>query len=305
MNEVAVKAENQQVTEKLLMDYLKAQCLGLTQQQVDQFVAIALAFNLNPWKKEIYAVPYNTKEGKKLSIVTGYEVYVKRADLNPNYDGFVTEWKGDFELKTIQNKYGYNTTILAPKGVVSCTCIVHRKDRKCPTRCEVFFDEYDQHNSMWQTKPRVMLEKVAIARALRLAFPNDFGGMPYASEELPEKMGVNLNEQKCVNDPGKKPENVQEAEGEVVGTVVGEAENEKHVEQPPAISNEEDKEAQVKIVFVKMMDDIKKINPEVYTDELGKQGYEAAAEVPKANRQKVYKAVKKAVEEAAKVVENV
>jgi hypothetical protein len=33
-----------------------------------------------------------------------------------------------------------------------------------------------------------MIEKVAIAQAFRKAFPNEMGGMPYTSEELPEEM---------------------------------------------------------------------------------------------------------------------
>ncbi|MCR5694836.1 MAG: hypothetical protein K6G89_07715 [Clostridia bacterium] len=31
-----------------------------------------------------------------MSIVTGYEVYLKRAEMNPNYDGYETEWRGEF-----------------------------------------------------------------------------------------------------------------------------------------------------------------------------------------------------------------
>ena len=80
---------------------------------------------------------------------------------------------------------------LVPKdGDVSCICRVFRKDRKVPVKCEVFFSEYDQGNSMWQSKPRVMLEKVAIARAFRLAFPVEFGGMPYESAELSPEQGL-------------------------------------------------------------------------------------------------------------------
>jgi hypothetical protein len=53
---------------------------------------------------------------------------------------------------------------------------------------EIDFNEYNQHNSMWESKPRTMIEKVAIAQAFRKAFPNDMGGMPYTSEELPDEM---------------------------------------------------------------------------------------------------------------------
>jgi hypothetical protein len=48
--------------------------------------------------------------------------------------------------------------------------------------------EYSTGRSLWASKPRMMLEKVAIATAFRRAFPCDFGGMPYTTDELPEHM---------------------------------------------------------------------------------------------------------------------
>lgn len=185
----------QQVNDALLLDYLTATTPGLNQNQVKQFLAVSMAFGLNPWKKEIYPVTYNGKDGgKTMSIVTGYEVYLKRAEMNPNYDGYETEWRGEF-VKGKVNKSGkngnYTVDAIVPKdGDASCICKVYRKDRRVPICCEVFFSEYDQGNSMWQSKPRVMLEKVAIARAFRLAFPVEFGGMPYESAELPDGQGL-------------------------------------------------------------------------------------------------------------------
>lgn len=188
---VAVNEENR-VTQELLLDYLKTMNKGLTEQQTKQFLAVAGTFGLNPWKREVYAVTYKNKDGSTdMSIVTGYETYIKRAELNPNYDGFDIEFKGGFKRGKItkQGKNGsWQVDALVPDGTVSCVCTVYRKDRAHPTREEVFFDEYDQGNSMWQSKPRTMLKKVAIVSAFRKAFPFDFGGMPYTSDELPDNM---------------------------------------------------------------------------------------------------------------------
>lgn len=188
---VAVNEENR-VTQELLLDYLKTMNKGLTEQQTKQFLAVAGTFGLNPWKREVYAVTYKNKDGSTdMSIVTGYETYIKRAELNPNYDGFDIEFKGGFKRGEItkQGKNGsWQVDALVPDGTVSCVCTVYRKDRAHPTREEVFFDEYDQGNSMWQSKPRTMLKKVAIVSAFRKAFPFDFGGMPYTSDELPDNM---------------------------------------------------------------------------------------------------------------------
>ena len=194
-NAIATQSNPQQVNDALLLDYLTATTPGLNDHQVKQFLAVSMAFGLNPWKKEVYAVTYNNRDGgKTMSIVTGYEVYLKRAEMNPNYDGYETEWRGEFVRgkSTKSGKNGnYSVDALVPKdGDVSCICRVFRKDRKVPVMCEVFFSEYDQGNSMWQSKPRVMLEKVAIARAFRLAFPVEFGGMPYESAELSPEQGL-------------------------------------------------------------------------------------------------------------------
>lgn len=188
---LATVSEDNKVTQELLLDYLKTMNKGLTAQQTKQFLAVASAFGLNPWKREIYAVTFKGKNGTEMSVVTGYETYIKRAEANPNYDGYDIEFKGGFERKTFmkQGEYGpYNVTEVVPKGDVSCVCTVYRKDRSHPVREEVFFDEYDQKNSMWKSKPRTMLKKVAIVSAFRKAFPFDLGGMPYTSDELPDNM---------------------------------------------------------------------------------------------------------------------
>ena len=200
---VTITQQNQ-VTQQLLLDYLTATTPGLNHSQVQQFLAVSMAFNLNPWKKEVYPIPYTSNGKTTMSIVTGYEVYLKRADLNPNYDGYQIEWTGTFVRSKVQKsgKNGnYSVDVLLPNDDdVSCICTVYRKDRKMPVRCEVFYSEYTQGNYMWYTKPRVMLEKVAIARAMRLAFPTEFGGMPYESAELPKEMGLDPSKEVIVDE---------------------------------------------------------------------------------------------------------
>ena len=204
--DIAVRTEDTRavapVSEQTISDYLQAFGLAsqLTKQETKQFVEIAKAFNLNPFKREIYAVPHTNKDGKRsLSIITGYEIYLKRADLNPNYDGYDTEFSTE-------------------NGVITCTCKVYRKDRKIPTSVTIRRKEYDTGKSMWASKPMTMLEKVAIATAHRRAFPNDFGGMPYTKEELPEEMTEPRDvtpQPSCSEIPNSSPEPVQ-AEPEIV-----------------------------------------------------------------------------------------
>lgn len=168
-NAVATVTEQNQVTQQLLMDYLKQTNSNLLPNEQAQFLAISKTFNLNPWKREVYAVAYGSGDKRKLSIIVGYEVYLRRAEEFPQYDGYETEFAGE----------GAN---------MCCTCKVYRKDRNHPTGATVFLREYTQGNQMWNTKPRVMLEKVAIATAMRRAFPSVFNGMPYIADELPDNM---------------------------------------------------------------------------------------------------------------------
>ena len=178
-NAVTTVTEQSQITTKLLSDYFATLTDKLTDVQRNQFAAVAQAFGLNPFKREIYATTYRNKDGQTvMSIVTGYEVYLKRAEMNPNYNGFETNFQ-------------------VVNGEMGCTCKVYRKDRTMPVTSTVWMNEYSTGRSLWASKPRMMLEKVAIATAFRRAFPCDFGGMPYTTDELPEHMtGADKLEQK-------------------------------------------------------------------------------------------------------------
>ena len=143
----------------------------LTEQEQNQFIAIAQAFNLNPFKKEIYCVPYGQGDNRKLSIITGYEVYIKRAEETDKLDGWEVFTSGCIKDNNL-----------------TATIIIHRKDWSKPFKTSVEFAEYNQNNYIWKKIPKSMLEKVAIARGFRLCFSRDLGKLPYTQEELPDEM---------------------------------------------------------------------------------------------------------------------
>jgi phage recombination protein Bet len=162
---------DERVSEQTIRDYLFGSQTKLTEEQQKLFIMTAVTCNLNPIKREIYAVPYAEKDdaGNKtgqyrLSIMTGYEVYLKRAERS----GKLAGWEAWSE--------GEGTSLKA--------CIrIYRKDFKNPFYHEVFFTEYNQINKMWKYKPRTMLKKVVISQGFRLAFPEEIQGMPYTIEE--------------------------------------------------------------------------------------------------------------------------
>jgi len=164
-----------EVQKQTLLDYLTAFGLAsqLTQAEKLQFVEIAQAFHLNPFKREIHVAVFGEGEYRRLSIITGYEVYLKRAERTNKLDG----WKAWIE--------GEGATM---KAFVE----IHRKDWSEPFVHEVYWAEAVQKKkdgsptSFWTKQPRFQLKKVAISQAFRLAFPDELGGLPYDAAELPD-----------------------------------------------------------------------------------------------------------------------
>lgn len=142
-----------------------------SKEEVMLFLNQCAMFSLNPFKREIYLIKYS--ENDPAQFVVGYEVYLKRADRSQKWNGisFGTEGSG---------------------SSMTAWCKVYRKDWKEPLSHTVDFEEYAQRrkdgklNTFWEKKPKTMLKKVVIAQGLRMAFPDEFAGMPYIVEEVME-----------------------------------------------------------------------------------------------------------------------
>jgi phage recombination protein Bet len=160
MNEIAL------VDSKVIDEYLFSTGTKLTTQQQNLFKQLAILHNLNPFKNEIYAIPY----GQEMKIVTGYEVYLKRAEETKDLNGW------EFKIEAEGDDY---------KGVLT----IYRKSWEKPFIHEVYMSEYNSGKSLWASKPKTMLKKVAVAQGFRLAFPLEFAGMLYTSDELSENVG--------------------------------------------------------------------------------------------------------------------
>ena len=160
-------AKDETITKEKIMKYLDTLGCPLENEMRESFVEIAQAHNLNPFKREIYGIPYFDKKKKRnvLSIVTGYEVYLKRAEDCGMLDG----WKVWIE--------GEDMDMIAK-------ILIYRKDRSHPFEWEVEFREYDQAVSQWNAKPKTMIKKVVIGQGFRLCFPKEYDGLPYLMEEI-------------------------------------------------------------------------------------------------------------------------
>lgn len=172
-NKEIVAVEQAALPKEKLLEFLNIAGVAtkLTEKERVNFVEIAQAYCLNPFKREIYCVSYGYGENKTTSIITGYEVYIKRAERTGKLDGW--EVTIDGKLPDL-------------KAVIT----IYRNDWSRPFKHEVYFEEVVQRkkdgsiNAMWSKMPKFMLRKVAIAQGFRLCFSDELGGIPYTADEL-------------------------------------------------------------------------------------------------------------------------
>ena len=163
------------IPKQTILDYLAA--IGLTAELTEaertQFVSVCQAFGLNPFKREVYATVYGEGSYRRFSVIVGYETYLKRADRSGKLDGWSSRIEGTGDDM---------------KAIVE----IHRRDWSEPLVHEVHFVEAVQKKkdgtltSFWSKMPRFQLKKVCISQAFRLCFPDELGGLPYTSDELPD-----------------------------------------------------------------------------------------------------------------------
>ena len=179
------------------------------------FIEMAKAARLNPFTREIHIVAYGEGEYRTLSIITGYEVYLKRAMAT----GLVEYWnteivKEDTELPdedgNVQERKVYN-----PK----CVITIKRKDWEKEWKHEISFREFAQFkwdkkagkkvlNAMWLSKPQFMLKKVGLGQAFRWLFSDYLSVLPYTEEESVNVYQNTINTEQAITEDtteGKTP----------------------------------------------------------------------------------------------------
>ena len=188
--ELAVKydidGQEIKLTPKIVQEYIVGTDAKITMQEFKLFTELCKCRKLNPFLREAYLIKY--KAGQPASLVVGKDVILKRAILNPNYNGMRSGIIVQKEDGTVEERKGL-FYILGEETIVGGWAEVYRKDWEYPTYCSVSFDEVAQRksdgnlNSNWSTKKATMVEKVAKVRALRETFVEDLAGM-YEAEEM-------------------------------------------------------------------------------------------------------------------------
>jgi phage recombination protein Bet len=167
---------------EIVRKYLTNGNAAVTDQEVVMFINLCKFHKLNPFLKEAYLIKFGTQPA---SIIISKEVFFKRAEANPMYDG--TEAgiivKRGAEYHFLEGAFMEDTDVLAGGWAR-----VYRKDRKYSTYSSVRLSEYDKGQSIWKEKKATMISKVAKVQALREAFPVELGAM-YTDDE----MGVSVD----------------------------------------------------------------------------------------------------------------
>lgn len=184
----------------------------VTDQEVVMFMSLCKYQKLNPFLKEAYLIKFGNSPA---TIVTGKDVFTKRAKRNPNYAGKQAGIIVEEEDGTVEEREG--SMVLDGEKIVGGWAKIYIKGYEKPEYASVSFDEYAGRksdgtlNSQWKSKPATMIRKVAVVQALREAFPEDFGGL-YSEEELSQAESVSIQQEtvEVINQEEVKAETVSE-----------------------------------------------------------------------------------------------
>ena len=199
----------------ILDQFVKKGNSNINDQEAFNFLQLCKATKLNPFLNEVYLVKFGTQPAQ---MITSKEAYMKRANNNPNYNGF----KAGITILSdnqVIHREGQSFYKQAGEKLLGGWAKVSRKDIDQEFYQEVSLDEYSKGQATWKQMPGNMIRKVALVGALREAFPDDLGGM-YTQEEPDlenpaQTQATDVTESAKGNDLIKKLEEQKEPEQEI------------------------------------------------------------------------------------------
>lgn len=216
--------ETVKLTPQMVRNYLVSGGGDVTDQEVVMFLSMCKYQRLNPFLKEAYLIKYGTSPA---TMVVGKDTFLKRARRHPDFRGLqagiiVKPIHSDFNGFIEREGANYDKT---EEVIVGGWAKVFLKDYSQPFYTSVSMDEYigkksnGEVNNQWATKPATMIRKVALAQALREAFPEETLGL-YEPEELGVEEPVNPKLDTLVNtiDPDVNVSEPQEVNSEPVAS---------------------------------------------------------------------------------------
>ena len=198
---INANGENVRISPKMVKDYLVSGNGAVTDQEVVMFLSLCNYQHLNPFIREAYLIKFGNNPA---TMVVGKDVLLKRAMRSGKFKGLsagVIVINGDDEL--IERE---GTFVLPNENLVGGWCKVYLNGYEVPFYSSVSMSEYSTGKSNWSTKPATMIRKVALAQALREAFPEEMSALYDASEMDKTVYDTTQHEIKLDESPVEIPE---------------------------------------------------------------------------------------------------
>lgn len=156
-----------------------------------KFVALCRARRLNPFEGDCFLLGYDGKDGRpSFSLITAHQAFLKRAELNPEFDGMksgIIVRNEDGSLTDLESDFYTDE-----QQVVGGWATVYFKNRKQPMHRRLRLKRFQKSWGVWQDDPGGMICKCAEADALRSSFPTMLGGLYSREEGLPAAGGMDI-----------------------------------------------------------------------------------------------------------------
>lgn len=185
MNEIVkFESENGQLVQFGAEDVKQRLCPNIEDKELALVMALCQQQRLNPFTKDVYIIKYGNSPA---SIVTSKDVFTKRANANPDYEGFEAGVTFMDRQGNVRQREGSAVYSEAGEKLIGGWCRVYVKGRR-PVYDEVTMQEYSTGKSGWVKMPGTLIRKVALVHCLREAF-SDFQGL-YSQEEMDAKIAA-------------------------------------------------------------------------------------------------------------------
>lgn len=149
-----------------------------------RFMMLCQARKLSVFEGDAFLIGYDGKDGPTFSLITAHQAFLKRAELNAEFDGMKSGVivEEDGSLKELEGDFFYKG-----QKVVGGWATVFFKTRKYPIHRRIRLERFKKNFGVWLDDEAGMIVKCTEADALRSSFPTMLGGL-YLKEELnPEK----------------------------------------------------------------------------------------------------------------------
>lgn len=166
-----VNGETVKLSGNMVKQYLVRGNGNVSDQELVMFMNLCKFQKLNPFLNEAYLIKFGSQPAQ---IITSKEAFMKRAESNPNYEGF--------EAGIIVDRNGEMVEIegavkLPNDKLIGGWAKVYRSDRKQPITAKISLEEFSKGQATWKQMPLNMIRKSAIVNAQREAFPDALGAL--------------------------------------------------------------------------------------------------------------------------------